>query len=333
MVPPHNRGATARWWRRTLAPLGVPTSIIADDPVLLDSACAGYDEWRPSDPAAIPEIEIRLRLSDAAAGTAQADIRVDGPRLTLTGPAIEGAADARTGRARCSVPADLRDDVAALMTRVIDPILLFLLARLGRPPIHAAGIMLGDMAVLLAGSSGAGKSTLALAAAAQGMAVLSDDIVHVELEPRLRVWGFSRPIHVLRGEAPDGNHPVRDRAGKRKAAVALPPVLAARRQADGAILVVLDRGDRLALDPISAETALATLMRLDPGFDLLPHQSAAAFGALAAAGAWRLRLTADPRAAITLLRTELVRDNSRQMFDSRREQPGGPTAPRDGKAM
>lgn len=295
------------WLQRSLAPLGVPVSIVADDPMLLEAACAGYDEWRTGDLADAPIIEIRLWLSAAAAGTARTSISVEKERLTLSGGGIEGGANALTGRARCCVPADLLDDITALKAEIVDPLLLFLLARLGRPPLHAAGVMLGDTALLLAGPSGAGKSTLALAAAAQGMAVLSDDMIHIQREPRLRVWGFSSPVHVFPDEAPRGSHPVRTHAGKCKAAVALTPALALRRHADRAILVVLDRGDRLALDPLTPDAARARMMRLDAGFDLLARQSATAVAGLAAGGAWRLTLTDDPDAAITLLRVSLGR--------------------------
>ena len=318
----HQKEAMTGWLQRSLAPLGVPVSIIADDPMLLEAACAGYDEWRTSDLADAPMIEIRLWLSAAAAGTARTSIRVEKERLTLSGGGIKGDADALTGRARCGVPADLLDNAPALRAEIVDPLLLFLLARRGRPPLHAAGVMLGDTALLLAGPSGVGKSTLALAAAAQGMAVLSDDTIHVQREPRLRVWGFSSPVHVFPNEAPRGTHPVRTQGGKCKAAVALPPALALRRHADRAVLIVLDRGERLALDPITADAARTRLMRLDAGFDLLPRQSAAAIAELAAGGPWRLALTDNPDAAITLLRVSLGRPGGGR-GPRQDEQPGG----------
>ncbi|HEU4962018.1 MAG TPA: hypothetical protein VFT56_16640 [Sphingomonas sp.] len=301
MASPNSARSGVGWWQRRLAPLDVSTSIIADHPVLLETASAAYADWTAADPAGPPAIEIRLRLAEASAAGVSDGIQVEGSRLMLAGEGIEGTADARTGRGCCSVPPRLLEDAAALAAEVVDPILLFLLARMGRTPLHAAGIVLGETAVLLAGRSGAGKSTLALAAAADGLSVLSDDTIHVQLGPRLRVWGFARAVHVFPDEAPPGDHAIRIQAGKRKATVAL-PAPARGRHADRAILVVLDRGERLALEPIPAEEAMARLMRLDPGFDLLREQSAAAIGALAAGGAWRLTLTADPGAAIALLR-------------------------------
>jgi hypothetical protein len=294
--------ADTGWWRRDFAPLGVPTAIMADDRGLHEAACAPYADWVASHPGDAPKIEIRLQLASIA--KTSGGIRVEGSSLFLGGPGIKGAADARTGRGWCHVSARLRDNQAQLASEAIEPILLFLLARMGRPPLHAAGIVLGDTALLLAGPSGSGKSTLALTAAMQGLPVLSDDTIHFQLEPRLRVWSFTHPIHVFPDEAPPGDHAIRVRAGKRKAAI---PVHAARscRHADHATLVLLARGDRLALDPIAREEAMAGLSRLDAGFDLLPRESAHIGEALIRRAAWKLTLTDDPSAAIALLRGRL----------------------------
>jgi hypothetical protein len=242
----------AGWWRRDLVPLGVPTVILADHPGLLEAACAAYADWAVQEPNEVPTIEIWLLSGTLEA--ARDGIHVEGPLLALAGSGFEGGADARTGRGWCNVSAALSVDGAALTSDVIEPILLFLLARMGRPPLHAAGILLGDTAVLLAGPSGSGKSTLALAAAAQRLPVLSDDTVYLQLAPTLRVWSFAHPVHVFADEAPPGDHAIRIRAGKRKAAI---EVKAARglRHADQAALVLLTRGSRLSLDPIGGAVA------------------------------------------------------------------------------
>jgi hypothetical protein len=88
------------------------------------------------------------------------------------------------------------------------------------------------------------------------------------------------------------------RGGKVKHAVQLP---AGPRYADHSTLVVLARGDTPALEAIAPEEATRHLAELEPGFDLLREESAAAVAALGARGAWRLRLTHDPDAAIALL--------------------------------
>jgi hypothetical protein len=286
-----------------LAPLGIPTAIIADNPHLLATAEAAYADWLAAAPIAEPAIELRLASASASPRQVSDAIRVEGSRLVLAAADLSGEADARTSRAHGAAPPRLVGDPAALAEELLDPLLLFLLARMGRTPFHAAGMLVGDLLIALAGPSGAGKSTLALAAAARGLAVLSDDALWVQHSPALRVWGWRRPIHVFPQDAPPGPHPMRRRAGKLKAAVPIPaggPGFAER-----AALVVLARGGPLALECVNREEAMAALGPLEPGFDLLPAESAAAARLLAAGGAWRLVLTDDPAAAIDLLRDRL----------------------------
>ena len=59
-------------------------------------------------------------------------------------------------------------------------------------PVHCAGVVSGGRAVLICGVSGAGKTTLAYACARSGLQVLSDDVVHLRIDPAsngLRLWG------------------------------------------------------------------------------------------------------------------------------------------------
>jgi hypothetical protein len=299
---------TTTGWHRHFALLDVPIVVIADDPALLATACAAYADWMMVEaPAAGSGIELRLKLGGASTERVSAAIRVEGSRLTLSGGGIDGEADARTGRARCVVPPWLADDPAALAAEIVDTLLLFLLARTGgRIPVHAAGVMLGDTALVLAGPSGAGKSTLALAAKARGLQVLSDDTLYVQRDPRLRVWGLPRPIHVFAKDAPPGPHAVRLRGGKEKAAIPLADRGSAEWVAERARLIVLRRGESLDLSPIDRATAIAALSRLDAGFDLLAEASTAAIRALAQDGAHVLTLVQDPRRAIDFLVERLV---------------------------
>ncbi len=288
--------------QREFALMGLPTTIIADDAALLAAACAGYADWADG----VPElgasgIVLRLALGDGSSTDVSFAIRVEGSRLAIRGPAIVGEADARMRSGGCRVPRSLIDDPIALAS-VVDTLLLFLLARAGRTPLHAAGILHEGRALVLAGRSGSGKSTMALAAAARGLPILSDDTLYVQLAPHLRLWGFPRPIHVFPQDAPPGLHPIRERGGKHKAAVPVPHVA---RCADEVVLLVLERGHRLDWAPLAADEVQAALGQLDPGFDLLAEASATAIAALARRGAFRLTLAADPREAIEFMLTRL----------------------------
>lgn len=102
-------------------------------------------------------------------------------------------------------------------TYLLGPILGFVLRLRGTVCLHASAIAIGNRVVVLVGTAGAGKSTTAAAFAAQGYAVLSDDVVPLivgaasEKEnrgdtflvepayPRIRLWNES--VSALYGAA------------------------------------------------------------------------------------------------------------------------------------
>jgi hypothetical protein len=281
-----------------LSIMGRPVVIRASEPALLAAAAKTYGDGSGPEHADGPPIALELEASDEAVwGPVQ--IEVGGSRLRLTGGA-EGWADARSLTASCRVPRSLAERPALLAAEVTDTLLLFLLCRSGRIPLHAAGVMCGTTAVLLTGPSGSGKSTLSLAAVARGLRILSDDTVYIQMLPRLRIWGLPRPLHVFPADAPGFIGETRLRAGKLKVAAPVPawpgpPV------ADRAAVVLLERAEQIRLERVEPEVATAALSRLEPGFDLLDRESAQAVAAVTAAGAWRLTLTRDPGAAIEAL--------------------------------
>jgi hypothetical protein len=284
-----------------LLPFGVPTLVIADDPQLLAAARAAYAHWSAEAPLAGPALELRLEIGSASSCEVSFEIGVEGSRLEIRGEGIEGAADATTGIASARFPRAFADDASALL-ELMDTLMLFMLARRGRTPIHASAFVVGGQAIVLAGKSGSGKSTLAFAAARRGLSLLSDDTIFVEIQPAFALWGFPRPIHLFPEDGPAGDHPTRLRNAKLKMAVDAPKVAL---KADKAVLVLIERGERLALQAVTTGAAVNSLMRLDPGFDLLAAQSREAIEALAAKGAWRLTLERDPDAAIDFLMARL----------------------------
>jgi hypothetical protein len=286
---------------RRIAPLNVPLVIIADDPLLLDVASAFVAGWPGGTPESGRWITLELRLGADAACDVGCRAIVEGSRLTLDGPGIAGLSDARSGRAWAVVPAGIARDPHRLAATVLEPLLLFLLARSGRTPIHASGVVISGAAFAICGPSGSGKSSLALAAARRGLGVLSEDTLYVQTAPKLRIWGMPGPVHLLEGDAPADEFATRERAGKIKAIVPLADAGVQRSCAERAIPVILRRGDIASLEPIAPEVALQHMMTLDAGFDLLRTESERAFLALLASGAWRLTLSRDPTEAIDCL--------------------------------
>ena len=283
-----------------LSIMGRPVVISASGAGLLATVAEAYAEWRQAGPTDGPPIQLALQAGDETPGDGLVQIEVEGPRLRLKGAGVEGWADAQLLEAFCRAPPSLAGRPGALVGEVIDTLLLFLLARSGRVPLHAAGILCGRTAAVLAGPSGSGKSTLSLAAMARGLRILSDDTVYIQLQPRLRIWGFPRPVHVFPADAPGFTHGTRLRAGKLKAVLPLPP-WSDPPVADHAAVVLLARGNRVRLEPIEPSVAAAALSRLEPGFDLLAEPSARAVEAMTAPGAWRLTLTRNPSEAIEVL--------------------------------
>jgi hypothetical protein len=274
------------------SPLGIPTRVIADDPLLLDAAVARLARSFGHDRCANPEITIRLRRNGNAAAKVGFSTAVEGSSLRLSGGAVSGRADAALGCAQCDLPAELAAEIA-------ETLLLFLLTRRGRPPIHAAAVMIGETALLLAGRSGSGKSSLALAAQQDGLAVLSEDTTYVQLDPAVRAWGWPGPIHLNANDAPAGSFPERLRGGRTKLAV---PRRGGRLSAESLALVAIKRGERLALESVGRDWLVERLAPDEPGFALLRQPIEQALAKIATQGGWRLTLSDKPGDAIALLR-------------------------------
>jgi len=281
-----------------LSVMGRSVVVRATERPLLAAVAEAYAPWRIAAEADGPPIEVELEAVDTADRDA-VEIAVEGSRLRLSGGAT-GWADARTLTAFCRVPRLLAGQPGRLAAEICDTLLLFLLCRSGRTPLHAAGVMCGKTALLLSGPSGSGKSTLSLAAMARGLQILSDDTVYIQMLPRLRIWGFPGPVHVFPADAPGFTGETRLRAGKLKVAAPAPP-WREPPVADRAEVVLLSRGEAVGLERVEPAVAAAALSRLEPGFDLLGRESAEAIAAVTAGGAWRLTLTRDPAAAVEAL--------------------------------
>lgn len=291
---------------REFTPLGIRLAVEADRAALLGlvaETCRGW-EGEP-DPGVL--LQLGLTVGGGPFGEGPPAVAIDRRRLRIVGEGLDASADAETGIARCSLhPAFLQCE-QELRDEVLEPLLLFLLTRSGRTPLHAAGFLAGDLAVLLLGPSGAGKSCLALAARQAGYELLSDDTIYVQLQPELRIRGVPRPIHLLPGDAPQGcGGAMRLRNGRLKQVV---PVHAQQRapNARRAALCLLARGQETRLEPIGPAEVRAEADRLEPGFDLLQADIGEALAQLGKAGGWRLTLSAGPGEAIDLLRRNLDR--------------------------
>jgi hypothetical protein len=215
-----------------LARLDVPPFV--DEPFALERIDAAPPPGLPApgEPAVVSFAGDRIRIAHAD-GAGELDL-----------PARRGTYARFTGSG-----APLR---AMLRTAVVSMLPLH-----GGLPLHAAGLIAGDRALVLFGESGAGKSTIASIAR---LPVLSDEIVAVTLEDDriiARSTGFGDEVYT--GGAPG----------------AAPPVAA---------LVQLAKGAHFAITPLSHAAATRALLRtiLSPPHPLVWTHALAILGALLA---------------------------------------------------
>lgn len=291
--------AVVEQMERSIAPLGKNVKLHAGSAALLDCVLPFYP---PAD--AVMETgahRVAFFAGPDACPLSPPGIHVEGRNIFLSANGISARADASARTGICEIARGWFEEPQRLAAEVIDPLLLFLLSHDGRIPVHASAFLLGDRAIVLAGHSGAGKSTLALAALRAGLAVLSDDIIHVQLEPHFAIWALPRPLHVFAADAPpDTTGAMRLRSGKWKAAIerrTADPCMARR-----AVLCLLERSDHVFLERVDPEPAVQTLAeQAEPGFDLFRNDLPRALRAIGAEGMWRLKLSRDPGEALALL--------------------------------
>lgn len=281
--------------------LGVRVRFRVDAAELREAVRRAYRAWAELPVPDGPGVELRLSLRGRAEpGAPRVEVR-EPSLLRLRGSGVRGVVDSERGAASCALSEGWLADPPRLAEEVLDTLLLFLLTPRDRVPLHAAAIVHHHTALLLAGPSGSGKSTLALAAARAGLPVLSDDAVYLQRHPRPRVWGMRRPIHVISSNAraaPAGT-PLRYRVGRWKERIDLP---AGPLWADRAALVLLEPGQRVAVERLSGDALAAALAaRQEPGFDRFGGVLPDAVRAVARDGVWRVTLSRDPEEGLRAL--------------------------------
>lgn len=292
-------------YRASLSLFGVLVEVESNSESAAIAAQARISSGKPVDSPNDDQKSVYIVLSSYAVNEPRARCAdsVNANSLCLSFGQVTVRADAESGRGICEFPDDCEFD--RLFAEAVDTIVLFLVARAGRIPIHASAFMLRDTAIVLAGRGAAGKSTLALAAAQAGLAVLSEDTIFVQLRPKLRLWSRTEAIHVFERDAPPGAPgAMRYRSGRWKKIL---PVNTPQNFADKAVLCVLSPGDGLSLTPMAPDDAVtAVTENPEPGFDLYGARSVEAASLLAGNGAWRLTLSKSPREAIDLIRHTLL---------------------------
>jgi hypothetical protein len=304
----------------TIPVLGIPVTYESNDDAVIHAAEEAFGAWHIAEhvPQLLSEERVRVRVfvEDGAEGRARhAPITYrmpDADRVLLRTPGSIAVADVARRDGTAYVTRALVNDLAHFRYGVLEAITLVILTQLDRQPVHAAALTRDRCGLLLAGPSGTGKSTLTYAAIRHGFKVLAEDMVYVQLSPRLRVWGLPGHLH-LPVSARQHFHELADSLptllanGKEKIAInlrtlnALPDMPVAPR---AGICVLTRSGAAPSLETLSGD-ALTRIMtgRLEPGFDVFAETVAPAIRELARYGGWRLNLGDDPEEAIPLLET------------------------------
>jgi hypothetical protein len=301
--------------------LGLTTRFETNSRYVLDVIEECFGMWRelPGAEGRGPTEALRVGIivhhgSEGSAGHAPVRHRCPDPvRMLAHSPGSLAVVDPTRREAVAYVSTELVADREHFRREFLEAIVFSLVTPFDRHPIHAAAIGHDACAVLLAGPSGAGKSTLAYLAHRAGLGVLSEDIVWVQLQPRFRLWGSPRRVHLLPTAL--GLFPDLDRAGIRveiggraKIAVDLVQQPGTRQfTAERAVVCLLQPGGGPPQLERIAASALRTGLRreLATGFDRQGWRLDATIEALTQHGGWRLELSPDPREALDCLRRML----------------------------
>jgi hypothetical protein len=300
--------------------LGIATRFETNSRYVRDVVEDAFGMWRGlSDDANRSPNVARVRVL-VQEGTEGSDGRVrirhvspDPTRVIVHSPGSFGISDPARGESVAYVTTALASDRLHFRGAVLEAITLALLSHFDRHPLHASAIARGRRTLLLAAPSGTGKSTLAYAAERDGLALVSEDLVWVQLTPLLRIWGWPGRPRLLADalslfpEAMEGATAV-EADGKAKFVVDTgSPKSVLQCVVGRPVVCVLARGHgRPELERLSsAEMGNALVGDLAPGFDRFPERHTAVVSALTARGGWRLRLSGDARDAVPLLQRML----------------------------
>jgi hypothetical protein len=291
--------------------LGVPVRFESNSRAVIDIAKDAFgDGPGPNKPWRRKALTVRV-IAYHCDGASDGPVRTWSPdpvRLMLQGPDRVALTDPTRRSAIAYVACSLVAKRAEFRQSVLEQLTFALVDHYDRFPLHAAAIARDGTAVLLAGASGAGKSTLAYAAHLAGLTVVSDDIVWVQLRPRIAVWGpprRTRRISLLadaRERFPTlaSAEPLDLPNGKRKLSV---PLDDAVPRAERAVVCLITRSstDTVLTRARPEKIVEALEQRSEPGFDRFPSRVAACARALAGTGGWQLAISNDVSSAVPCL--------------------------------
>jgi hypothetical protein len=289
--------------------LGIPVRYETDSPEVLDVAEEAFGCWRGALLArewiGRAPVTVRIHLSpgpDLPGPPADIRVRFREPHgMLLRAPGVRAFAHIGRRAAAARITTGMLKQRAHFRYAVLEAVTLFIVTALDRQPVHAAAVVRGGTALLLAGPSGVGKSTLTYAAQRAGLGVLSEDCVFLQEAPVPRAWGLPGFVHLhpdavrwfpeLRGVSAR----IRNN-GDLKLAVRSQGVAVGVERAG---ICLLARGPRPGLERLgAAEVERAFVEKLEEGFDRFADSIRPRVRRLAEHGGWRLTLPPSPLDAV-----------------------------------
>ncbi|UCF18824.1 MAG: hypothetical protein JSU87_12930 [Gemmatimonadota bacterium] len=305
---------------RTVIPvLGIPVTFETNAPEIMSAVEESFGLWHSlaEEPGRAPRAEPRVRLimqdgAESASSRIPISYRLPDPdRVILRTSGSFGVADCRRRDSVAYITPALVDDRDNFRYGFLEALTMFVLTQLDRQPLHAAALVRGATALLISGPSGVGKSSLTYAGMRAGLKVLAEDIVYLQTDPKLRVWGVPGYLYLPAHAGAhfpelDGREPTLRANGKLKIAIDI------RDGASTAALSPLERigtcvlsraadGPRVTrLPPNEVEAAMTA--NVEVGFDIFEESIGAVIREIARmGGGWRLELAGHPSDAVPFL--------------------------------
>ena len=315
-IPPahsHSFGAGSEYILE-LPVLGIPTRFESNSSTVLERVEEAFGNWRVLDASQVDQASALVRVIVREAMEEQpASYRYHVTpdfRVVITTRGSVSVCDPARKEVLAWVSPALVADRQQFRYAMLEASTMAVLTRLDRQPVHAAAVVHEGKALLLCARSGTGKSTLAYSLGRNGLEILSDDVVYVESERSLRLWGMPRFLHLTEDARQffpelDASTPALMANGKRKIAIDLRERGMAANQplASSAGVCLVERtGGASELLPADPEEVVSQLTTdLESGFELFADTIPPVARRLARTGAWRLKLGADPVGAAVLI--------------------------------
>lgn len=177
-------------------PIGTPIRVESNDEAVVRIARENFGRYGKPSPGESPRFFLRVCVDPvhrAGPPWPKPSFRSLNHLVHIAcGDSNFAVADLNTGVCIGFVTQAMVEDSSFFKSTFLDCLFYVLAVHRDYTPVHCSGVVSGGRGVLVCGVSGTGKTTLAYACARSGLQVLSDDVVHLRLDPannQLRLWG------------------------------------------------------------------------------------------------------------------------------------------------